>query len=95
MGNKTTFGFVNHAHFKRLATMAAHRVPAQMEGKGSLVLFESTIYQASALPPPPLPQTPYCTRQLYAAPTAPYPVCVKITLSQLLVSSHCESCVGQ
>mmetsp|Transcript_48064 Transcript_48064/g.120407 ORF Transcript_48064/g.120407 Transcript_48064/m.120407 type:complete len:407 (-) Transcript_48064:202-1422(-) len=46
VGNKTTFGFVNHAHFKRLATMAAHRVPAQMEGKGSLVLFESTIYQA-------------------------------------------------
>mmetsp|Transcript_30481 Transcript_30481/g.54616 ORF Transcript_30481/g.54616 Transcript_30481/m.54616 type:complete len:199 (+) Transcript_30481:1036-1632(+) len=46
VGNKTSFSFINHAHFKTLATMARRRVPAEVADKGHLVLFESTIYQA-------------------------------------------------
>ncbi|XP_075265614.1 alpha-2,8-sialyltransferase 8B-like [Convolutriloba macropyga] len=46
VGNKTTYGFINHAHFKKLATGDATKAKAFAEDKGRLVLFESTIYQA-------------------------------------------------
>jgi len=46
VGNKTTYGFINHAHFKKLATMDASRAQVLAQDKGRLVLFESTIYQA-------------------------------------------------
>uniref|UniRef100_A0A061S222 N-acetylgalactosaminide alpha-2,6-sialyltransferase (Sialyltransferase 7E) n=1 Tax=Tetraselmis sp. GSL018 TaxID=582737 RepID=A0A061S222_9CHLO len=46
VGNKTTFGFINHAHFKRLASMEPPKAQRAADGKGRLVLFESNNYQA-------------------------------------------------
>jgi hypothetical protein len=49
VGNTTSYGFLNHVHFKKLAKASLDRARRSAADKGRLVVFESMVYQVSLL----------------------------------------------